>query len=147
MRQFTRWAQHLGGFLAHHGVPGFLDNAEDTRDLDEDAAEWRAFLTHWSHLHGTRPLTAKTLRESAEPEFGTEADPWAGTFPTTNSGKPLSVKSLGRKLTGQLDRWRGDIVLRSGYDDHANMRLYWVQQLGDEPTPHEPNPQTHQHPT
>ncbi|GGM65755.1 hypothetical protein GCM10012275_40450 [Longimycelium tulufanense] len=147
MRQFTRWAHHLGGFLAHHGIPGFLDNAETTRDLDDDAAEWRAFLTRWHHLHGHKPLTANELRVTAEPEFGTGVDPWAGTFPTTGGGKLLSAKSLGRKLTGQLDRWRGDIVLRSVNDPHDKIRRYWPQRQGDQPTPQKETPQTPQHPT
>jgi hypothetical protein len=135
MRQFTRWAQHLGGFLAHHGVTGFLDNAETARGLDEDAARWQAFLTRWRELHGDKPLTANELRTSAEPEFGTGADPWAGAFPTTTSGKTFSVVSLGKKLSGQIDRWRGDVVLRSVIDDHDHTRRYWVQKQGDKPTP------------
>ena len=124
MRQFTRWAQHLGGFLAHHGVTGFLDNADTGRTLDDDAAEWRSFLLHWHNLHADRHLNAQQLRLSAEPTIGT--DPWAGTFPTTNAGKLLTTKSLGRRLTGQTDRWRGDVVLRSEMDPYHNCRTYWV---------------------
>jgi hypothetical protein len=128
MRQFTRWAQHLGGFLAHHQVPGFLTNTESTRGLDDDAAEWRAFLLRWHHLHGNKHLTAHELRRSAETGGGGfGSDPWAGTFPVTGSGHLPTVKSLGRRLTGQLDRWRGDIVLRSVTDPHGHGRRYWVQ--------------------
>ncbi|MEU0508395.1 hypothetical protein [Amycolatopsis sp. NPDC006125] len=128
MRQFTRWAQHLGGFLAHHGIENFLGNAEHARELDDDAAEWRAFLLAWHDLHGEQPLTAQQVRGSAETVVG--PDPWAGTFPTTAAGKPLSTKALGRRLTGQLDRWRGDVVLRSVPDPHTKMRLYWVERTG-----------------
>lgn len=138
MRQFTRWAQHLGGFLDHVAVPGFLANhTETTADLDDDAAEWRAFLLHWHHLHAGRALTAEQLRRTAEPDLG--PDPWAGTFPTTGTGRLLTVKSLGRRLTGQLDRWRGDIVLRSATDTHKNVRTYWVERT---PTTGEPPNQT-----
>ena len=35
MRQFTPWAEAVGGFLAHHGVAGFLANAGTVRDIDE----------------------------------------------------------------------------------------------------------------
>jgi hypothetical protein len=125
MRQFTRWAQHLGGFLAHHGVTGFLDNADTGRTLDDDAAEWRSFLLHWHNLHDDRHLSAQQLRLSAEPTIG--PDPWAGTFPTTSAGKLLTTKALGRRLTGQTDRWRGDVVLRSEMDPYHNCRTYWVQ--------------------
>jgi hypothetical protein len=126
MRQFTRWAQHLGGFLEHHHIGHFLANATDNRTLDDDAAEWRAFLLQWHHLHGTRHLTAHDLRQTADNIPGT--DPWQGLFPTDTRGNPPTVKSLGRRLTGQIGRWRGDIVLRSVTDDHGHGRAYWVEQ-------------------
>jgi hypothetical protein len=126
MRQFTRWAQYLGGFLEHHGVPSFLTNRADTADLDDDANEWAQFLYAWHKIFSTRPVTARDLRAHAEPEVG-RPDPWAGLFPTTPIGRPLTVKSLGRRLTGQIGRWRGNIVLRSATDTHTNARTYWVQ--------------------
>jgi len=125
MRQFTRWAQYVGGLLEHHGVGGFLANAEESRELDDDAAEWRAFLLRWHQLYGPKPVSAGDLRATAEPDTG--LDPWHGAFPTTNTGKLLSAKSLGRRLTGQIGRWRGDIVLRSAIDSHAGARTYWVE--------------------
>ena len=143
MRQFTKWAQHLGGFLAHHGVAGFLANAEESRDLDDDQAEWRAFLLQWANVvpkihvpgEGVRPqrVGATWLRRSAEPEVG--PDPWDGTFPTTSTGRPLSVKALGKRLSGQIGRWRGDIVLRSEIDPASNSRTYWIEREGDPKTP------------
>jgi hypothetical protein len=129
MRQFTRWAQMVGGFCEHHGVPGFLGNAEANRELDEEAAEWRSFLLHWRYIYADQRVQAKELRSSAEPDIG--PDVWAGTFPTTAGGKLLTVKSLGRRLTGQVDRWRGDIVLRSVADEHGHGRWYWVQTESD----------------
>jgi hypothetical protein len=133
MRQFTRWAKQLGGFVQHHGIPGFLANAGASRELDDDAAEWRAFLLRWHNLHGSTPLTANDLRKSADIDMGdvTGVDPWQGTFPTTATGRLLSVKSLGRRLTGQDGRWRGDIVLRAGLDAHTKIRTYWVQRQAD----------------
>jgi hypothetical protein len=132
MRQFTRWAQYLGGFLEHHGVTGFLDNAETGRGLDEDAGEWRSFLLTWHEIHGDQELTAQQVRSSAEPEFG--PDPWAGTFPTTAAGKLLSAKSLGHRLRGQNDRWRNDVVLRSAVDTHLNRNVYRVERAPTGPT-------------
>jgi hypothetical protein len=133
MRQFTRWAQHLGGFLEHHQVRGFLDNAETGRALDDTAAEWRAFLLAWHNLHGSQPLTAQQVRESADTII--TPDPWAGTFPTTAVGKPITPKSLGRRLTGQIDRWRDDLVLRSALDSHTRINTYWVERADDNTAP------------
>jgi hypothetical protein len=139
MRQFTRWAQHLGGFLAHHQIPAFLGNTESSRALDEDAAEWRSFLLHWHELHGDSHLTAHELRRTAH--TGTGHDPWAGTFPVTPTGLLPTVRSLGKRLTGQIGRWRVDAVLRSVNDPHGHGRRYWVEH---HPRPPGPNslPQT-----
>ncbi|WP_244211033.1 hypothetical protein [Amycolatopsis kentuckyensis] len=126
MRQFTPWARHLGGFLEHHQVGGFLGNADAARELDEEDSEWRSFLMAWLDVHGDVKLTAQQLRQSGEPTAGT--DPWAGTFPTTAAGKPLTAKSLGWRLRGQIDRWHGDVVLRSETNKHLNSRVWWVQQ-------------------
>lgn len=137
MRQFTKWAQHLGGFLEHHRIGGFLTNADTARALDDDAAEWRSFLLRWHTQYGDRQLTANELRTSAETGGGGGfgGDPWAGTFPMTPSGQLPSVRSLGRRLTGQLDRWRDTVVLRSVTDGHANLRHYWVQKEDPDVTP------------
>jgi hypothetical protein len=125
MRQFTRWARHLGGFLEHHGIPGFLGNADTARELDDDGSEWRAFLLRWHTLHGEARLSANDLRKSAETGVG--GDLWHGSFPTTGSGHLLTVRSLGKRLTGQIGRWRGDVVLRSAPDPHLGANLYWVE--------------------
>jgi hypothetical protein len=134
MRQFTRWAQALGGFLAHHGITGFLGNADEARSLDDDHTEWRTLLLQWSHLFGGRRVTAAELRRSSEPEPGLP-DRWDGTFPTTASGRPLSVKALGRRLTGQIGRWRGNVVLRSEIDPATNARAYWIERETSQPNP------------
>jgi hypothetical protein len=136
MRQFTRWAQHLGGFLEHHGIPGFLTNHTTNASQDADDNEWAQFFHAWHNIFNTRPVRARDLRASADPEPG-QPDPWQGTFPTTPAGRPLTVKSLGRLLTGQVGRWRGNIVLRNATDAHTKTQTYWVQ-----PAPTDnPNPQ------
>jgi len=132
MRQFTRWAQALGGFLTHHGVEGFLANAAEARGLDDDHTEWRTFLLRWAEIFGPRHVTASELRRSAEPDPILGGDRWDGTFPALNSGRLPSVKALGRRLTGQIGRWRGDIVLRSDIDPVSNARTYWTER--DHPT-------------
>ncbi|ALG14473.1 hypothetical protein AOZ06_01590 [Kibdelosporangium phytohabitans] len=125
MRQFTRWARYVGGFLEHHGIPGFLANADAGRELDEEGGEWRAFLLRWRTLHGDTRLTAAELRQTAELDpFGN--DPWQGTFPTTSRGQPLTPRALGKRLSGQKGRWRGDVVLRAEIDSHTKINHFWV---------------------
>ncbi|WP_436758493.1 hypothetical protein [Streptosporangium sp. V21-05] len=129
MRQFTPWAQSLGGFLAHHHVDGFLANAADIRDIDEDESRWRAFLSCWHTQHGSQPMTAADLRRSGEPDrIGfEEQDRWDGQFITTATGRTPNALALGRLLTGQIGRWRGDYVIRSAKNDRGDRNTFWVE--------------------
>lgn len=126
MRQFTPWAELAGGFLAHHGIEGFLGNIEDARGIDDEDAAWAAFLATWHQIHAGNKLTAHQLRKSAEHIMDT--DPWEGAFLTDDRGKVPGPKSLGRLLAGQIGRWHDKFVLRSVIDTHANSRLWWVEQ-------------------
>ncbi|WP_433687025.1 hypothetical protein ACQP0I_25655 [Micromonospora carbonacea] len=130
MRQFTPWAQALGGFLAHHGIDGFLTNAADVREIDEDETRWRAFLTTWHERHGSRAMTAADLRRDAEPmHLGSDInDPWDGQFITTHAGRLPNPLQLGRLLTGQAGRWRGNHVVRAGKHERGNRAVFWVEQ-------------------
>jgi hypothetical protein len=132
MRQFTTWAQTVGGFLAHHNIPAFLGNGAESTALDEDAAEWAAFLHSWHNQFATTRMTAAQVRATAEPDPGFP-DPWDGVFVTDKNGRVPNVKSLGRLLTGQIGRWRGSVVLRSVTDRQGHPRLYWVERSPDFP--------------
>jgi hypothetical protein len=132
MRQFTPWADAIGGFLAHHGVDGFLANLEAVRDSDDENAMYTAFLARWYKIHGDKWLTARELHASADiPVLGAD-DPWQGQFLTDGRGKLLSVVSLGKRLAGQV-RFRGSYVLRTDYDRHNNVRTWRVEYLPGDP--------------
>jgi hypothetical protein len=104
MRQFTAWARMCGGFLARHGVGGFLANTSELEDADDDAADWAQFLARWPSVLGEAWVTSSQVAD-------TLGDPrWAGTFPAGRDG-PLSVKSLGRRLGGIRGRYYGSIAL------------------------------------
>jgi hypothetical protein len=139
MRQFTQWAQALGGFLNHHGIHGFLTNAADVRGIDEDESRWRAFLATWHERHGPKPLTAAELRADYEPNPPTLAgvqvsDPWDGTFITTDAGRTPNTIGLGRYLTGQTGRWRGPYVIRSDKGPRGDRNRFWVDKAIDTTT-------------
>lgn len=125
MRQFTPWAQALGGFLAHHGIPGFLTNISEVRGIDEDETRWRGFLSAWHARHGGQPLSAAELRRDAESDAA-GVDPWDGQFITTQTGKLPNAIALGRLLTGQVGRWRSDWVLRSALNDRGDRNVFWI---------------------
>ena len=127
MRQFTPWAEAVGGFLAHHGIGGFLANVETVRDIDEEEAAWAAFFAQWRKLHGDRWLTSNELRLSADVPLN-EHDPWDGCFVSDGRGRFPTPKSLGKLLTGQIDRYRASYVLRSEQDKHSKIRTWRVEE-------------------
>jgi len=131
MRQFTPWAEAVGGFLVYHGVHGFLANVETVRDIDEEESAWTAFFAQWRKVHGDQWLTGNHLRLSANiatDAVGRPYDRWEGLFRTDGRGQPVSIKSLGKLLTGQIDRYRGAYVLRSEQDKHTKVRTWRVEE-------------------
>jgi hypothetical protein len=130
MRQFTGWADAVRGFLAHHGIEGFLANAETVRDIDDDEADWTAFFAQWRKIHGDKWVTSNELRQSANiiDVGGQPADQWDGLFRTDHRGYPVTVKALGKILTGQIGRWRGTYVLRNSTDRHTKVKLWQVDE-------------------
>ncbi len=154
MRQFTQWAEGVGGFLAYHGIDGFLGNVESVRDIDDEDNEWIVFLTEWFRRYGSEWKFAAEVRKSAEPvkpefERGVgmvdpgDPDPWRGRFLTTERGQLVTAKSLGRLLTGQLGSFHGPYALRGAKDKHTKTQIYRVQKLEQQNEP--ANPQTPHH--
>jgi hypothetical protein len=130
MRQFTPWAEAVGGFLQHHQIGGFLGNVETVRDIDEDDATWASFLAHWLKLQAgwkAGRVTSNELRLTADSPLG-YPDPWEGLFLLDGRGKLPSAKSLGKILTGHVDRYHGSYVLRSDIDRHTKGRTWWVEE-------------------
>lgn len=128
MRQFTPWAEAVGGFLEHHEIGGFLANANTVRDIDDEEAAWTAFYAQWRKLHGDRWLTSNELHLSSQSPIGTEHDPWDGTFIRDRRGRFPTVLTLGQQLGGQADRWRGPFVLRSRSDAHSKVKEWRVEE-------------------
>lgn len=127
MRQFTPWAEAVGGFLEHHGIDGFLANVETVRDIDDDEADWQAFFAQWRKIHSGNWVTSNELRKSAD--HGPDGyDRWDGLFRTDARGHAVSVKSLGRLLTGQIGRYRGAYVLGSQTNPHSKVKEWRVDE-------------------
>lgn len=131
MRQFTGWAQAVGGLLDHHQIPGFLANVDAIRAMDDDDNEWAVFFAKWHELYGDKPLTAAELRRSADVDFTPftgPVDKWDGAFLVDGrTGLPVNAKSLGRRLAGQVGRFHGDYVLHRGVISHGPVTIWSVQ--------------------
>jgi hypothetical protein len=129
MRQFTPWAEAVGGFLSHHGINGFLGNVDTVRDIDDENVTWTAFLGKWLKVLGAEWKTTREVRLSADTPMP-EIDPWDGLFLTDGRGRAPSEVSLGKRLTGHIDRYHGTYVLRSSKDTHTNARIWRVEEFG-----------------
>jgi hypothetical protein len=128
MRQFTPWAEAAGGFLAHHGIKGFLANVENVRDIDEENEMWATFLGRWHQIHGEEWKSTHELRLSADTPID-GLNPWEGLFLTDDRGRFPSEVSLGKRLSGHIDRYHGSYVLRSTKDPHRNVREWRVEKF------------------
>lgn len=95
---------------------------------DDDGETWTAFFAQWHKLYGGKWLASSDLILSADVR-SSERDPWDGCFLTDGHGGPVSAKSLGRLLTGQLDQPRERYVLHSQWDRHSKIRTWQVEEL------------------
>jgi hypothetical protein len=135
MRQFTPWARTAAGFLAHHGVEGFLANAAELEQADDDDHDWAQFLARWHAILGGTAVTSEQLRQMADDGR------WGGTFPAGKGGAALSAMGLGRRLGGECGSYHGWYVLRSR-TEHESSRWWWVDTLPGAPSPYVPQSAT-----
>lgn len=123
---FQRWADTIGGILAHAGVPGFLGNiAELYADGDHDSTAWEAFLTAIdSHFHGDRFTTGELAEALSTPEF-------SDALPDELASKthtPGFKAALGKALRSRLDTRHGEYgwhIADAGRDSHTK-RPTWI---------------------
>lgn len=129
MRNFSSWAQAMGGFLAHHKIPGFLANKKELATHDEEETTTAAFLTKWHKLFGDARQRASGLVASARADLiGNEwHDQWDGAFPSKPDGKPFTAAGLAKFLGARRGRIFGGLVLVGEYDDHAKVWWYSVR--------------------
>lgn len=128
MRSFRRWASAVGGFLAFHGLEGFLSNRDEIESQDDEASMWAAFLTTWHSKFGSTPQVASDVLASAQtvPGFGFGDDPWRGTFITRANGTLPSPRGLAMMLGSRRGRFFGDLVLHGDFDSHRKIWHYRV---------------------
>lgn len=135
MRNFTPWAQGIGGLLAHHGVKGFLTNIDDLRATDEHDQKWAGFLHRWlTHHGGVTPKRAREIFESAVivEHGGHEQDPWDGLFITSDrGGRPRNAVQLGQWLKSHDGRFHGTLRIRSKFDTHTKITSWYVESFAD----------------
>lgn len=142
-RSFTSWAEHIGGFLKHHGIDGFLGNEAAMAEADEEKQQDSLFLQQWLHHIGSERLTASELlirrqKIMAEAHTGYTTmgtDPWHGTFPMKANDKPYSAVGLGRWLGARKGTPANGYVLQGATDPATSRAVWWVERMPDNPLP------------
>lgn len=131
MRNFTAWAQAMSGFLAHHGIEGFLKNKQELAISDDDEASTSAFLARWYEKYGETKKSAADLVDSARGQIiGVDwHDPWDGVFPTKPDGKPFTSKGLGRYLKARDRRRFAGFMAEREQDKHSKVNYYSVRKV------------------
>lgn len=146
MRQFTRWAQAVGGLLEFIGVEGHLGNRSAMDDLDESSAIMAGWL-RWLHGHfGGEPFTAhevvgaisgdeeseevhpanvaeKIEREPERDTAGRHVFP-TGEAPVSARKRSALVRSIGNTLRHSARRYYAGVrVVMDGHD--RTRRAIW----------------------
>jgi hypothetical protein len=141
MRSFRRWARATGGFLAFHDISGFLTNASELEQQDDEAAQWAHFLTAWHDRYGSAVKTSTDLRQSTQGGqsiFGPADDPWNGAFITRQDGTLPTATGLGKMLASRRGRYFGDLVLKGEFHRKQKIWFYRVEQHGENESPAAP---------
>jgi hypothetical protein len=138
MRNFSEWVHGAGGFLAHHGIEGFLGNLDEIRKNDAEDLRWAASLFRWEEILGSGPCGLKSVMSSAaivRTDDGQFHDPWDGDFFNDDKGQRPHSQSLERILTGHIERWHGiqpdRIRLQRAYNSHRKAWDYWLEKPRD----------------
>ncbi len=128
MRQYTPWASAMGGFLKHHGVEGFLANANELRLADQEDIDWQAFAHQWHELFGDAWTRPGDVAASALQTFGAPVHPrWAGCYLSNKRGDPMGAVWLGRALQTKVGRYFGETyLLESEWDGHSKTFRYRI---------------------
>lgn len=131
-RQFTTWAQVIGGVLKHHGFEGFLGNEDRVNEADSEETEWINFLTTWEKIYGDKTLKAQELIDDQEEFMGKKSTKhaWGGFFISPAGGwggEGMNSRKLGHLLKGHKGRPHGKLCLEA---KTVNGSLsWWVEKV------------------
>lgn len=113
MRNFTEWAQIMGGLVGWLGLPDFLANAQEMKSGNDEKNTMMRFLMKWHEKYGTEWKSTRELLASSEIQgsnWGGQAhDPWDGEFLTKEVSGGKVVQYTSRGLGKYLDARNGKI--------------------------------------
>lgn len=126
MRNYTGWSSVMAGFLAHHDIHGFMDNAEAIRETDTDESSWAAFLgrVHESWPDGKQFRVTELARKVA---MWDDAGLWA--MDPNRKGQTLTEQRIGHNLKGKVGVITAGLVLRQTRTSATKPWNYYVERV------------------
>lgn len=123
---FEAWSRVIGGMVGSICQPGFLEDTDTFYETaDQEAGEWRAFVTAWWDRYADTPVTPAVLLELAKAE---SLIPFAYSGATDNA----RLSKFGRTLSQIRDRRFGNVravIIKNKKRCSNDYRL--VQMTGD----------------
>lgn len=135
MRNFTRWAETMGGLVGFLGVEGFLENSTELSvGADDGETLTAAFIVKWAEKFRDKLVTTKELVASAQIDHfgGHTVDPWGGDFLSKEErGQTIlyTAKGLGRFLAARRDRIYSGYALRRSETQVDNTWRWKVEKV------------------
>lgn len=128
--------QVLGGICDTAEIPGFLANyAEQFQRADVVSEEWEAFVAAWADsIFFVKPCSVAELAGMMEEKHLLSSV-------VRGNGEHARRVSLGRRLTGQIDRIYGRFTIRLHLErDSDGLRKYRLERIYAGETPPSPAP-------
>ncbi|MCO6437273.1 MAG: hypothetical protein J5J06_09330 [Phycisphaerae bacterium] len=129
---FDEWAGIIGSVLSFAEVPGFLDNLDETRSVqDEDSRQWATLFDAWWSRFGDRPVTVARLFSAMFAENAVDPVELPDAMLVSKDGGPGSLRrSLGRHLSRMTGRVFNDRKLcDAGENTHSKVRTWTLKPL------------------
>jgi hypothetical protein len=119
---FEDWAFTIGGMLQFAGVEGFLENRDVLyNERDSQGNEWSAFFSMWRETFGGEFVLLRDVIKTIEQDEDFKETLPMSVFQGLKKYDDTTQKSktLGRILTGIIERRYGDLYLRQDKKEHA----------------------------
>ncbi len=135
---FEVWSRTIGGILEYAGVEGFLGNAEELYDTDDEMREWELFTEAWHDLYGTTGVTIARLTDDLSETSQNDSEEISSKKAALKAMLPGDLadildrspgrfkKLLGKRLLKQVGvHFSNGFSFEKGIKDPHSKRLMW----------------------
>lgn len=120
---FAKWSNGINGILQFAKMRAEFDHNSTRIQISNEDEDWSRFYAGVLSGFGTRAWTVSELVEKVDPDMY----PDELAEKATKFGAHSVAKSLGRRLTGRIGRWAGELtVLEAGQDNRTKSKKYVI---------------------